>query len=181
MSMNYEELDKKTREYMLSEYEEEQAGGNPYYSKALSSVGLSLFPDLIRTSIQSGNETTLLASINRPEMWEATEEYVRNGVVSVRRRNIQQSAERLSLTEFSTWYVRGLAKRLLDEGQEFCQIYRGEQPKWEPSECANHEGKTVELIEIYQNHRARYWPEPGNPGLFSIPYGPNCHHVIRRV
>lgn len=92
-----------------------------------------------------------------------------------------QSAARLALTEFSTWYVRGFAKRLLDEGVAQCQVYRGAQPKWEPGECADHEGRVVPVQSIYDSHRARYWPEPGDAAAFSIPFGPSCHHVIRRM
>jgi len=181
MAMNYEELDDRTREYMLSEFEKEQAGGMPYKSKSLSVEGLGAFPDLMREAIRSGNEESLAQTLLRSELWQPTELYTRSGVTRSRSRNIAQSAERLALTEFSTWYVRGLARRLLDEGVERCQIYRGEQPKWEPGECAEHEGRVVSVQEIYDSHRVRYWPEPGDNTAFSIPFGPGCHHVIRRM
>lgn len=181
MPMNYEELDQKTRQYMLDEFEAERKDASPYRSKALSRKGLAVFPELMRQAIQSGNEQTLFEALNDPEYWEPSEEYVRDGVSRTRRRNIRQSSERLALTEFSTWYVRGLARRLLEEGVEKCQVYRGAQPKWEPAECAQHEGLIVSVQAVYDGHRAQYWPEPGNREAFSIPFGPNCHHVIRRV
>lgn len=181
MAMNYEELDGKTREYMLAEFEKEEASGNPYRSTALSSTGLSVLPDMMREAIKSGTEVTLCQALENVTYWEPTEEYTRSGVTRTRRRNIPQSARRLALTEFSTWYVTGLAKRLLDEGVEKCQVYRGEQPKREPGDCAVHEGQIVSVKEIYDNHRVRYWPEPGNQIAFSIPFGPGCHHIIRRV
>ena len=181
MAMSYEELDDRTREYMLSEFEKEQVSGMPYQSKSLSSEGLKVFPSLMREAIKSGNEVSLARSLDPAELWEPTEVYIREGMSHTRRRNVRQSAVRLALTEFNTWYVRGLAKRLLDEGIESCQVYRGEQPKWEPGECSEHEGRITSVQEIYANHRARYWPEPGNKAAFSIPFGPGCHHVIRRV
>jgi len=181
MAMHYEELDDQTRGYMLSEFEAEQASGNPYLSKALSPAGLEFFPDLMREAIKSGNERSLARALEREDLWKAEETYTRGGVTRSRKRNILQSAVRLALTEFSTWYVRGLARRLLDEGIEECEVCRGEQPKWEPGECAEHEGRIVPVREIYDNHRARYWPEPGDETAFSIPFGPGCHHVIRRV
>ena len=181
MAMNYEELDEKTREYMLTEFAKEEASGNPYRSKALSSTGLAVFPQLMRETIESGNEVSLCQSLEKPSYWEPTEEYTREGTTRTRRRNIPQSARRLALTEFSTWYVAGLTKRLLDEGAEECQVYRGEQPKWEPGECAMHEGLILSVKEVYDSHRARYWPEPGDQNAFSIPFAPGCHHVVRRV
>ena len=180
MSMNYEELDGRTRDSMLSEFEGELAGGNPFQSKALSQAGLRAFADLMREAIGSGNETSLATALNRADFWDPEEEYTRDGITRTRRRNVAQSATRLALTEFSTWYVRGLAKRLLDEGVDRCQVYRGDQPKWEPGECAEHEGRVVAVQEIYANHRARYWPAPGDDAAFSIPFKPGCHHVIRR-
>ena len=179
--MNYEELDARTREYMLSELEKEEASGRPYRSKALTIEGIKAFPGLMRQAIKSGSEVSLCQALEVVNYWNPDEEYTRNGITRTRRRNIHQSAERLSLTEFSTWYVRGLAKRLLDEGVSKCQVYRGAQPKWEPGECSIHEGLIVSVQEIFNNHRARYWPEPGNMNAFSIPFGPGCHHIIRRV
>ena len=180
MTMKYEELDQRTREYMLSEFNSEENGGAPYRSKALSPKGLEFFPELMRQAIREGNEETLFLALNNSDYWDPIERYVRDGVSRTRRRNIPQAAQRLALTEFSTWYVRGLAKRLLDEGVNKCQIYRGEFPKWEPGECSVHEGLIVPIQEVYRSHRARYWPEPGNPNALSIPFGPGCHHVIRR-
>ncbi len=180
MTMNYEELDAKTRDYMLDEFEKEQASVAPYRSKALSSEGITAYPDLMRDAIRSGTESSLCQALAATSYWIPQELYTRNGMTRTRPRNIVQSAERLSLTEFSTWYVRGLAMRLLVESVQKCQVYRGALPKWELGDCAKHEGLVVSVQEIYDNHRVRYWPEPGNIAAFSIPFGPGCHHVIRR-
>src|SRR2546423_1007300 len=104
MAMNYEDLDNKTREYMLAEFEKEESGGRPYCSKALSSLGLSVYPDMMREAIKFGNEETLRHALEEESYWDPTEEYTRDGVTRTRRRNISQSAQRLALTEFSTWY-----------------------------------------------------------------------------
>lgn len=181
MSMYYAELDAKTRTIMLSEFDTEQGGGNPYRSKNLSHSGQQVFPQLMRDAIKQGTEVSLASALADTSLWNPTETYVRDGISRERNLNVQQSAERLATTEFSTWYVRGLAKRLLDEEVKNCQIYRGAQPKREPGECSKHEGQIVDVKTIYDNHRARYWPEPGNNGAFSIPFGPGCHHLIKRV
>jgi hypothetical protein len=178
--MNYEELDASTRQYMRSEFEAEEASGLAYRSKALSPAGLAAFPDMLRATITRGEDISLEIALRDPALWEPTEEHTREGITRPRRRNIDQAARRLALTEFSTWYVRGLARRLIDEGVLQCEVYRGEHPKWEPGECASHEGAIVNVRKIYDGHRRRYWPEPGDPTAFSIPFGPSCHHVIRR-
>jgi hypothetical protein len=181
MAMNFEELDSATREYMLSEFESEQSGGNPYPPRALSPQGLVAFPNLMREAIRNGNEETLKASLSVASYWNSTETYVRDGVTRERRLDVDQAAERLALTEFNTWYVRGLARRLMDEGVAKCQAYRAAMPKWEPGECQAHEGQVFSVAQMYDGHRAKYWPEPGDPHAISIPFGPGCHHTIRRV
>ena len=181
MALQYAELDEKTRAIMLAEFEAEQAGANPYRSKALSTSGQAAFPQLMRDAIKQGTEVTLTVALADVSLWDPIEKFVRDGVPGERKRNIPQSAERLAMTEFSTWYVRGLARRLMDEGVEKCQVSRAAQPKWEPRDCVKHEGLIVDVKTVYANHRVRYWPEPGNKEALSIPLAPGCPHIIKRV
>ena len=180
MTMNYEELDNTTRKYMLEEFEVEIASPNPYFGKNLSAEGRAVFPRLMRETINEGNEQTLGAALNCARLWNEMETYERSGVIRERRINVRQASERLALTEFNTWYVRGFARRLIDEGVTHCQAYRAAQPKWEPADCSAHENKVFTVPEIYEGHRARYWPIR-NPDAVSIPFGPSCHQTIRRV
>jgi hypothetical protein len=88
--------------------------------------------------------------------------------------------EVLGWTEFLTWYTRAVAGHLLDQGEQDCLVYRA-APAWQPRcECLDLEGQAVKTADVYNGHRARYWPI-GLPGAFSIPVGPNCHHTITRV
>lgn len=178
--MNFEELDQQTRKYMLLRYEAEANGTSPFRSAALSSLGLKAFPDLIRRAIETGTEIDLIADLQLTEFWNENESYERNGKMHQRRINPRQAAERLGLTEFNTWYVAGLAHRLVQEGQTHCQVYRAQEPKWEHATCSTHEGQTYSLTDIIMGHRATYWPPPGREAL-SIPAGPGCHHTIRRL
>lgn len=180
MAMNFEELDQETRKYMLLRYESENRGGNPYRSAALSSLGLETFPDLMLRAIMDGTEVSLIADLQRPEFWNENESYERNGKIHQRKINPRQAAERLGLTEFNTWYVAGLAHRLVGEGETHCEVYRGQEPKWEHASCSSHEGQIYTLTDIINGHRIAYWPLPGKEAL-SIPVGPGCHHTIRRI
>lgn len=174
MMMRFEELDEATRASMLMEFNLEQAAV-PYLSPTLSLPGQTAFVTLMQEAISNGNEQTLIASLTDARYWNRTN--ARGARV-----NVAAAAERLGLTEFNTWYVRGLAKRLLDEGASECQVYRAALPSSsERSECTQHEGQICSLESIYHGHRARYWPKPGNSTAFSIPSGPNCHHTIRRL
>jgi hypothetical protein len=59
-------------------------------------------------------------------------------------------------------------------------VYRAAEPKWVVAGCAGHEGAIVSAQEVYDGHRANYWPNE-NPDAFAIPFQPGCHHSIRRV
>jgi hypothetical protein len=181
MPMHFEELDETTRRFMLAEFESEEASGKPYRARGLSPKGLSVFHDVMREAIQSGTEETLSAALANPAYWDRHEIYYRTGNPSTRRVNVHQAAERLGLTEFNTWYVRGLARRLLEDGEKECQVYRAAAPKGTPDTCPLQDGQIVPLQDVYRGHRASYWPEPGNPEALSVPSSPGCHHTIRRV
>lgn len=181
MPMQFEELDEVTRRYMLAEFDREQQSTNPYVGRGLSQSGIEAFRRLMRNAIIDGDEETLSASVVRAEYWMPTETYVLKGITRERRVNVAQATERLCLSEFNTWYVRGLATRLISESVTHCQAYRAANPKWEPGDCAAHEGQIYTAERIYDGHRRRYWPEPGDEIAVSIPFGPGCHHTIRRV
>lgn len=172
--VHFEELDATTRQWMEKEFEAEEASGRPYRSKRLSAEGLAIFPNLMRNAIEAGDEQTLIASLTDARFWLGRD---RAG----KKTNIRAAAESLGLSEFNTWYVRGFARRLIEEGEEECEVYRAGVPKGSPnSECAQREGRTYLVSQIYAGHRIRYWPEPGERMALSIPTAPSCHHTIRR-
>lgn len=182
MSMNFRELDAVTRDWMDRRLAVEELSGAPYRSASLSETGLRSWPSLIREAITnpSGTETTLAASLSLPDFWNETRPDPRSksGRAKI---NVRQASELLALSEFNTWYVAGLAHRLLDEGSAQCVVYRASEPKWSQAGCSQHEGQVLEISDIIDGHRAGYWPLPGNPNVLSIPAGPGCHHTIARI
>lgn len=166
---------------MLQECETEMAAENHFQSSVLTAEGLAAYPDILRRAIIKGNEVTFGEELTRQDYWMQQQTYnTRNGPRR-RRVNYTDAARRLAVTEFNTWYVRGLARRLIDEGITECEVYRAEIAREPRGECQVHEGAHYSVQEIYDGHRARYWPQPGNPEALSIPVGPNCHHTIRRA
>jgi len=165
---------------MLEEFRREWST-NSYKSTRLSNRGLEEFPKLMEEAINSGNEVTLAHALSNRAFWKPSEEFERSGRTHRRTITPANAAESLAITEFNTWYVRGLSRRLLDEGEESCEVYRA-APAWVPrDECLQHDGARYAVRDIHDGHRARYWPPPGNPHALSIPIGTNCHHTIRRT
>ena len=152
--MNFEELNPTTRQCMLDEFEQEEVGGNPYRGRLLSPEGNTVFANLMRQAILSGNEQTLIRSLANSQYWQPFENYSKGA----RRVNVHQQAERLGLSEFNTWYVRGFSKRLLQESVTHCEVYRAGEPKGARETCSFYEGQVFLVEEVYQGHRAQYWP-----------------------
>lgn len=178
--MNFEELDPTTRSYMLDEFNIEQSKAPHFEPTELNPTGLSAFPDLMRQSIQHGDITSLTASLSDTSYWKSTRTYYRQGKPITQRIDPITSAQRLAHSEFTTWYTRGMARKLRDEGIAQCQVYRADSAAQPKCECTSLEGIAIAVDKIYDGHRAKYFPTP-NPGAFSIPSGPFCHHTIRRL
>ena len=176
----FEELDEVTRSWMLKEFLAEQESGNPYPPKNFSSAGRARFRELMEQAILEGNEETLARSLANPAYWQPTGTHTKAAPTRERKVTPQKAAEKLAQTEFNTWYVRGFARRLMEEGETLCEVYRAAPARQPRKECLEHEGNVYSVKDIYDGHRARYWPTK-NPTALSIPVGPYCHHTIRRV
>lgn len=171
----FEELDEINRGWMLSEFRDEQSGDNPYRSPRLAEEGLAAWVPEMEMAIRDGNEVSLAEALHQPRFWRRSENYARGT------RTVPWDAYySLAITEFNTWYVRGLAQRLIEERVPYCEVYRAAPAAVARAECGHLEDEVFLVRHVYEGHRARYWPPPGDPAAFSIPTGVNCHHTIRR-
>ena len=171
---NFEELDDTTRQWMLEEFHKEKASGEPYLSPWLSETGHEVFLQAMENAIVDGFDETLSYDLSHPSYWKSHEP---DGKVI----SPFQHPKRLAASEFNTWYVRGLCRRLMEEGETECQVYVADTSKGETCDkCRQMEGKVYPLTEVYEGHRAAYWPEP-NPDAFCVPAHEHCRCSIRRV
>ena len=56
-------------------------------------------------------------------------------------------------------YTRGFARRLKEEGEEYCEIYRADKAIQPRCECTKLEGTIQPVQKIYGGHRAKYFPK----------------------
>jgi hypothetical protein len=174
--MRYEDLDQETRRWMLTELRDEEARG-PYRSPSLSAEGRRRFPDILERAIINGSEETLAKDLEPRELWT---EYEPSPLGGVRKTEPLRAARALARQEFNTWYVRGLCRRLMEEGEHLVQVYRAGDDEAPGDECTAYENMVLEIRFLYNGHRAKYWPRP-NPQAFSVPCGPRCDHSVRRI
>jgi len=180
--MTYTELSPKVRAMMLEEFRNEQARPNPYRPKVLTEIGELLFCKIMEEYLAKGDEVGLAIALSPTRYWiERGVRNTKNGPVPY----VLPAATRaktFALTDFNTWYVRGLCRVLLEEGIAVCEVYRAEHAYEPRGECRSLEGVVLAVEEVYKGHRARYHPEDTrNQTALTIPVGPNCHHSIRRV
>ncbi len=178
--LNFEELDDETRKWMLVEFEQEENANNPYRSTRLNTVGQKAFGEIMKKAIVSGDIPSLSSDLSDSSLWNSTELSTRKTTTYEKKIDPGSTAKLLAHTEFTTWYTRGLARRLMEEHIDKCEIYRAELAKVPRCECTKFEGQSIKVKEIYDGHRAKYHPKP-NYSAFSIPSGPFCHHTIRRL
>lgn len=176
MTLRLPELDRLTRERMVRAFDEEERAV-PYRSQLLTLRGRHEFPTMMRAALVDGDDESLGEALAVPEFWLPSEQL--RDQRTARRVNVRQAASRLAMVEFNTWYVRGFAARLLDEGEPRCVVRAARDRSWDP-ECPQHDGLIVGTRLVYNGHRARYWPTP-SPAAFSIPTGPGCSHTIHRI
>jgi hypothetical protein len=164
----FEELTLPVRRAARAELDAELQRGAMYYNRSLSAAGRSQFYKLVDDALRCADDEVLERALRDDRLWKC-------------RVNVGKIARAIAITEFNTWYVRGLCRVLLDEGTKACQVYRAGFAFEPRDECLQHDAQIYGVMDIYAGHRRRYWPAPGEPAALSIPLGTDCHHSIRRL
>lgn len=175
MMLNLNELTEEVRASAVAELDAELGGSAPFYPARLNKTGRDMWPDIMRAALNDHDVDWLVEALLANDTLIGSEWPV-NGPRSV---NSRAAAELIGLSEYNTWYVRGLSAQLLREGVLEVRVYRAGSPKFVAASCAQHEGRVYPAQQVFDGHRARY--HPVRRDVFSIPFHPNCHHSIERV
>lgn len=176
----FEELDNETRAYMLRFVEEQMAKGPLWPSERFTERGRADYPEKLKEAVSSGNEIALANLLDNAEYWETHELDGRTG----RMKKVPYNRhEQFAISEFNTYYVQGLANKLLEAGITKCEIYRADEPKryGPPCPLIDYEGIPIEIKMVIAGYRRYEWPQPVNPQGIRVPAHTNCHHSIKRV
>jgi hypothetical protein len=152
------------------------------YGKRLTREGWHAFDDAMPEALEHHNDDWLFDAMASPAYWVNlfARRKPKGGFTEVRL-NKPEECRRLSVGEFNTAYVRGLARALLARGESNCVVYRAGAAENTRAECTAWEGREFPLEAVLGGHRARYYPPPGERSKWSVPSGVNCHHSIRAV
>lgn len=176
MALYFENLDDRTRQLMLDEMEYDIAQNQLHISPFLSGQGQRDYVNLLRETLQSGNDETLAQSLREH----------RRILRTLPRRNPkggysmsatpENAAQVLAESEFNRYYIRALARRAIEDGISELVIYRAKpvsNPRPDSEARIETSLSPQELLDDLRDHTGDEIPELG------VPSGPNSGLSVR--
>jgi hypothetical protein len=175
MALIYENLDARTRQFMLREMEMDISRGALYISTRLNQQGIEGYASLMKEAIQSHDDAWLASELRRLGYMSATENRKKkNGGYSVVQVPIT-APETLAEGEFNRFYVRGLCIRAMDDNITEVEVYRGKQVNKPRPESEAKIGKRISAKTLLEDLRKSLGVEPA----LGLPPGPNSGLTVR--
>lgn len=176
MTLYLENLDDRTRQLMLDELEYDIAHNQLHISPFLSGQGQRDYLELIREAIRSGTDQTLAENLRLHRRINRTQPRRQpKGGYSIAS-TPENAAEVLAESEFNRYYIRGLARRAIDDGIPELVIYRAKPAKNPRPESEARAETTISPQDLLDDLRAHPGDEP--PAL-GVPSGPNSGLSVR--
>jgi len=175
MALRYENLDQKTREFMLDEVELDVSTGSLYLSPRLTTQCQGLFKSLLNEAIRRYDDTWLAKELRRHGCVRTHEQRhkPKGGFTTVK--VPIGAAETLAEGEFNRFYIRGLCARALDSGISEVQVYRAKRVRQPRPESEALVGKKISARRLLADLRESKGEEPD----LRIPGGPNSGLSVR--
>jgi hypothetical protein len=104
MALKLEDLDPKTRDYMLDELERDRIEGRIYLSPWLSELGRTHYPDVLALAIRCGTEESLGGFVKGLLLETYNERRVPCNASTI-----------IGESEFNRYYIRGLCRRAIED------------------------------------------------------------------
>ena len=177
MALYLENLDDRTRQLMLDELEYDLAQHQLHISPFLSGQGQQDYAHLIREAIQRGTDQTLAEDLKAHRRINRTlpRRQPKGGGYSIAS-TPENAAEILAESEFNRYYIRGLARRAIEDGIPELVIYRAKPSKNPRPESEARVETTISPQELLDDLRAHPGDEPPTLG---VPAGPNSGLSVR--
>ena len=176
MALYFENLDDRTRQLMLDEMEYDITNNQLHISPFLSGQGQRDYANLLHEALEGGNDETLAQNLREH----------RRILKTLPRRNpkggysiaatAENAAEVLAESEFNRYYIRGLARRAIEDGIQELVIYRAKpvrNPRPESESRVETALSPEDLLKDLRSH-----PGDERPTL-GVPSGPNSGLTVR--
>ena len=176
MALYLENLDDRTRQLMLEELEYDIAHHQLHISPFLSGQGQRDYAELLREALQSGTDESLAENLREHRRIIRTQPRRQpKGGYSIAA-TPENAAQVLAESEFNRYYIRGLARRAIEDGIEELVIYRAKPAKNPRPESESRVETSISPQELLDDLRAHPGDEPPTLG---VPSGPNSGLSVR--
>ena len=150
MSFTFENLNGETRKYMLEEVDLDQSEGSLYLGKRLNEEGRRLYPALLGQALQEGDPYSLAEALGEVpgELW------IEGITAKNGRRSPTPTTAPMTLAEgqFNRFYMRGVARRAIDEGHGL-EVIRAKQVENPRSGSADLIGERIDAEMLQEELR----------------------------
>ena len=169
MALQLENLDERTRAFMLRELERDITGDTLYESPRLSERGKDDYAVLLRDAIEAGDDVSLADSLRSGGRIRATEERRKPKGGFTTAKVPVTAPETLAEGEFNRFYARGLCLRALDDGIADVIVYRAKAVRNPRPESEAMIGKRMSAAALLDDLRTHV----GMDTALGLPPGPN--------
>lgn len=177
MALRYENLDENTRSFMLSEVDLDLSHRKLYMSPRLNELGEQNYVDLLKEAIEHHDDTWLAQQLrSRGYMKESEQRRKRSGGLTTAKVPVT-APDTLSEGEFNRYYARGLCVRVIEEGMNQVEVYRGKLVSQPRPESEAMLGKKLSAEALLEDLRKSVGVEPA----LGLPRGPNSGITVRMV
>jgi hypothetical protein len=151
MPLHYENLDPTTRRYVLAELEQDAANGTLHISDRVRPSAMAEYERLLRDAVRYYDDLWL-------------EEHAADLLVDFEHRKTRSGGQTtaklpsmasrmLAEGDFNRYYMRGVARRAIEEERHVVEVYRARLSVEPRRESAELEGKRIAATEVLERLR----------------------------
>lgn len=158
---NFENLDKKTRRYMLEAIEEAESSGDIYFSKRFNDKGSEEWVSLLKEAAGEHNEHWLAFQLEDKNLMKGLEgSRTPSGGYTIKHVP-HTAAETMAEGQFNRFYILGLCKRAKAENIFELEVYRARESTQPRSQSQTLIGSNIsvdnvesQLIEVTESFKS---------------------------
>lgn len=173
MALQYEDLDERTRQFMLEEVESDASESVLYISSRLNPSGQQDYEQLLKISIREHDDAWLTEALRNGDYFNPTlQRQTKNGPVT--QKMPSNAPDTLAEGEFNRFYIRGLCKRAIEDNIPEVEVYRGRESSRPRPESEALIGTRIPADALLEDLRLSVSVTPA-----LLPPGPNSGLTVR--
>ena len=174
-NFHFADLDRTTRRHMRTEFYLDLTQSRLHLPERLNAGGRVMFPVALEAAIDKGDDATLADALREGGFVREWEESHTRAGKAVPRHVPWNAADTIAEEAFNRFYIRGVARRALEEGLERVEVYRAKEVSKARPESDSKMGMFLDARRLLEDLRAH----PSDRPELGIPPGPNSGVSVR--